>query len=69
MNRGLWIARKNYLFALMKKVSDAHGGDDIQFLREQWQEIVDSHPGEKIEEPIASYLLIVDQLRHRRWQW
>ena len=34
MNRSLWIAKKNFLCSLIKKVSDAYGGDDDIWLRE-----------------------------------
>lgn len=64
MNRGLWIARKNYLCTLIKKVSDGHGGDDIEFLRQHCKEVIDVHPEEKIEEAIACYQELVEQLKY-----
>ena len=64
MNRGLWIARKNYLCELIKKVSDGHGGDDIDFLRQHCRKVIDSHPDEKIEEAIACYQTLVEQLKY-----
>jgi len=64
MNRGLWIARKNYLCALIKKVSDGHGGDDIELLRQHCKEVIDAHPDEKIEEAIACYQEQVEQLKY-----
>jgi hypothetical protein len=64
MNRGLWIARKNYLFTLIKKVSDGHGGDDIEFLQQHCKEVIDAHPDEKIEEAIACYQEMVGQLKY-----
>jgi len=64
MNKGLWIARKNYLFSLIKKVSDGHGGDDIEFVRQHWNEVVEAHPDEKIEEAIACYQEMVEQLKY-----
>ncbi len=63
MNRGLWIARKNYLTTLIKKVSDGHGGDDIEFLKQHCKEVIDVHPDEKIEEAIACYQEMVEQLK------
>lgn len=64
MNRGLWIARKNYLCSLIKKVSDGHGGDDIEFLRLHCREVLESHPEEKIEEAIICYEEMVEQLKY-----
>ena len=64
MNKGLWIARKNYLFSLIKKVSDGHGGDDIEFVRQHWKEVVEMCPDEKIEEAIACYTEMVNQLKY-----
>lgn len=63
MNKGLWIARKNYLCCLIKKVSDGHGGDDIEFLRQHCKEVIDAHPDEKIEEAISCYQEMVNNLK------
>ncbi len=64
MNRGLWIARKNYLCTLIKRVSDGHGGDDIEFLRQHCREVIEAHPAEKIEEAIRCYEEMVEQLKY-----
>lgn len=64
MNRGLWIARKNYLCVLIKNVSDGHGGDEIEFVRKVCREVIELHPGEKIEEAIACYEDMVGQLKY-----
>lgn len=64
MNRGLWIARKNYLCVLIKKVSDGHGGDDIEFLRQHCKEVIEAHPDELIEDAIACYQEMVEQLKY-----
>jgi len=64
MNKGLWIARKNYLCTLIKKVSDAHGGDDIEFLRQHCKEVLEMSPGEKIEEAIACYTKMLEQSKY-----
>lgn len=55
MNHGLWIARKNYLCFLIKKVSNNYGGDDIEFLRQHCREVLKMCPEEKIEEAIKCY--------------
>lgn len=64
MNRGLWIARKNYLCTLIKKVSYGYGGDDIEFLRQHCREVIDLHSDELIEEAIACYQEMVTQLKY-----
>ena len=62
MNKALWIARKNYLCGLIKKVSEGHGGDDIDFLREHCREVIAAHPDEKIEEAVRCYEALAEQL-------
>lgn len=64
MNRGLWIARTNYLRILIKKVSDAYGGDEDGFFKQHCKEVIESHPDELIEVAIAYYLEIVDKLKY-----
>lgn len=64
MNRGLWIARKNYLCTLIKKVSDGHGGDDIEFLRQHCREVIEMYPDELIEEAIECYEAMVEQCKY-----
>jgi hypothetical protein len=64
MNKGLWIARKNYLCTLIKKVSDGHGGDDIEFLRQHCREVIETHPDENIEEAISCYTDMVEQFKY-----
>lgn len=64
MNRGLWLVRKNYLCSLIKKVSDGHGGDDIEVLRQHCREVLEEYPGERIEEAIACYEGLAQQLKY-----
>lgn len=64
MNRALWLARKNYLCLLIKKVSDAHGGDNLEFLQQYCKEVLESHRDEKIEEAIACYEEWVNRLKY-----
>lgn len=71
MNRGLWIARKNYLCSLIKKFSDGYGGDNIELLRQHCREVLEANPEEKIEEAIKCYEEMVGQLKHyeeRQWK-
>lgn len=62
MNKALWIARKNYLCHLIKKVSEQCGGDEIEFLRRHCREVIESHPDEKIEEAINCYETVLVQI-------
>lgn len=64
MNKGLWIARKNYLLVLIKKVSDDHGGDDKDFLDKHCKEVIEVSPEEKIELAIRCYEEIANQTNH-----
>jgi hypothetical protein len=64
VNKGLWIARKNYLFSLIRKVSYGHGGDDIEFLKEHSMEVLERYSNESIEEAIACYEEMVKQLQY-----
>lgn len=66
MNKGLWISRKNYLCSLIKKVSDGFGGDDIEFLRQHCSEVIARHSDDKIEDAIACYEDMVEQLQWRK---
>lgn len=43
MQRALWIAKKNECYALIKKVSDLYGGDDVVWLREYAKEVVETY--------------------------
>jgi hypothetical protein len=55
MNRGLWLSRKNYLQALIKKLSNHAGGDDDNFLREHTSQTIEAFPDERIEQAIKLY--------------
>lgn len=41
MNHALWIAKKNELCSLIKKVSDLHGGDELLWLKEYAIEVIE----------------------------
>ncbi|HYD89896.1 MAG TPA: hypothetical protein VEA37_00220, partial [Flavobacterium sp.] len=62
MHRALWIARKNHLCCLIKKVSDGHGGDEVEFLRQHCKDILAQYPNEHIEEAIRCYEHMINQL-------
>lgn len=64
MNRGLWVARKHDLCNLIKKVSDGHGGEDIEELREYCHVILEAYPGERIEEAIICFTDLAEQLMY-----
>jgi len=59
MNKGLWIARKNHLFCLIKKVSKAFGGDEEKDVKLHFEQVIDTHPDEKIEDAIESYTRVL----------
>lgn len=62
MNPGLYEARKEYLFKLIKHISDIAGGDDEAWLLEYLQEVLDKYPGERIEIAIKRYKKWLEQL-------
>mgnify|MGYP001592754202 CR=1 FL=1 len=64
MNRGLWIARKNYLLCLIKKVSDGYGGDDPAWLKQHSSEVLEMCEGEKIEMAVDCYSQLVNELKY-----
>lgn len=64
MNKGLWIARKNHLFCLIRKVSNGHGGDESEFISQHFCEVLKSYPDDAIEKPITCYEEMVEQLRY-----
>lgn len=43
MIHSLWIAKKNELCALVRKISDTLGGDNVEWLREYCKELVEKH--------------------------
>lgn len=48
----------------MKKVSDGHGGEDYDLFQKQFWEVLESYPYEKIEEAIACYQEMVNDLQY-----
>ncbi len=64
MNRGLWIARKNYLCTLIRKVSDGCGVDSVEFLKQHCEEVINAYPNEKIETAIDCYKGLVEELNY-----
>jgi hypothetical protein len=63
MDRGLWIAKKNRLCGLIKKLSDILGGDEVEWLREYCREVVAEYPDDRIDEAIFCFMDLLDQLR------
>lgn len=64
MNKGLWIARKNYLYTLIRRLSEARGGDGVDELREHCEEVLKAHPNEAIEDAIKYYEHMVEELQY-----
>lgn len=55
MNRAIWIAKKNMLCILIKKISDAYGGDDIAWLKEYCREIIVNFPDDKVDKALECF--------------
>ena len=64
MNRGLWIARKNHLCCLIRRLSDGHGGDDIKTLSAHYMEVLEAYHDEQIEIAIKCYEEMVEKLKY-----
>lgn len=64
MNKGLYLARKNYLHSIIYKISYHHGGDKKEWLEGHFTEVLDAYPDEKIEEAIICYTEMVEQLKY-----
>lgn len=43
MNRSIWLVKKNHLYAALKKLSDYYGGDDPEWFKNYFAELVDCH--------------------------
>ena len=41
MSHALWIAKKHQVCILIKNISDHHGGDDIEWLRDYCREVIE----------------------------
>lgn len=63
MNKGLYIARKNYLFCLIQRLSDMCGGDDKEWLKDYYSEVLDMYPDDRIEEAIEEYKFMIKELK------
>jgi hypothetical protein len=64
VDRAMWIARKNTLCGIIKRVSDAYGGDNIEWLREHCRQVIEAHPGDLIEAAITCYQEMIEQIRY-----
>ena len=43
MSHAVWIAKKNQLCVLIKKISDHYGGDEVEWLRAYCKDVLDAH--------------------------
>lgn len=61
-NQALWLAKKNQLCVLIKKISDTYGGDEIEWLRDYCREIVELHKND-LQKALDCFLGLEKQLR------
>lgn len=61
MNKGIWIAKKNELCSLIKQLSDACGGDDIDFLREYAKGIINDYRND-LNFPLDCFYYLFNEL-------
>lgn len=57
MNRALWIAKKNQICCLIKKISDNNGGDDVEWLREYAKEVIEKHKDD-LDKALNCFMLL-----------
>lgn len=63
MNKAQWIAKKNLLCSLIKKISDHYGGDDLEWLKEYAREVITINT-DNLDVPIAACYDLID---HMKW--
>lgn len=63
MNKGLYISRKNYLYSLIKKTANYCGERDMDLVKQHFVEVLESYPDDKIEESIACYTYMIEELK------
>ena len=64
MNKGLFIARKNHLYCVIKKLSDGCSGDSIDVIKTHFNEVLEAYPDDAIEDAIKCYEEMVDKLKY-----
>lgn len=65
MNKALWIAQKNQLCSLIKKISDHYGGDDIEWLRDYCKGIINDHKN-NIDKAINCFISLEGQIKYAK---
>lgn len=63
MRDAIWIAKKNQLCMLIKKISDHYGGEPIEDLREYAKDIIDRY-SDDIQKPLDCFLELEKQLNY-----
>lgn len=63
VSQALWIAKKNQCCALIKKISDHYGGDDIEWLREYCKDIIQKNKDD-IQKLLSCLIEMESQLRY-----
>jgi hypothetical protein len=61
MNRGLYIARKNYLITLIRKYARLCNENDFSFLEAHINDTIEVNPGESIERVIDCYNILIKE--------
>jgi len=56
-----WKEKKNRICKLIKLISDYHGGDDIDWLRDYCKEVIAKHH-DNLDSPLAMFLEMANSL-------
>jgi hypothetical protein len=59
MEHAVWVAKKNYICSLIKKVSDHYGGDDLEWLRSYACEVIKDNKSD-LDRALVCFLDLLD---------
>ena len=62
MNHALWVVKKNQCCALIKKISDHYGGDDVEWLRDYCREVIDMNRDD-IQKALVCFWDLEEQIK------
>jgi hypothetical protein len=60
-----WKEKRNRIYILVKKISNAYGGDDVEWLREYCREVVETNKHD-LDKALNCFLDIEKQLKYKQ---
>jgi hypothetical protein len=64
MNKGLWVARKNYLICTVRQLCELKGREDSDYVAKVISELLSIYADDRIEEAITCYEELLEQNKH-----